>query len=61
MYPIGRGTGALLAAVAGIVLLGERPGPLGMAGILLVIAGVVVIGLPGRARSGQRRAPVRRR
>ena len=27
VYPIGRGTGALLAAVAGIVILGERPGP----------------------------------
>ena len=29
VYPIGRGTGALLAALAGIVLLGERPGPVG--------------------------------
>ena len=47
-YPIGRGTGALLAALAGIVLLGERPGPLTAAGIGAIIAGVVVIGLPGR-------------
>lgn len=52
VYPIGRGSGALLAAAAGIVLLGERPGPLSTAGILLVIAGVIVIGLPGRARTG---------
>jgi drug/metabolite transporter (DMT)-like permease len=52
VYPIGRGSGALLAAAAGIVLLGERPGPLSMAGILLIIGGVVVIGLPGRARAG---------
>jgi len=52
VYPIGRGSGALLAAAAGIVLLGERPGPLSTAGILLVIAGVIVIGLPGRARAG---------
>ncbi len=51
VYPIGRGSGALLAVVAGIALLGERPGPLSMAGILLVIAGAVVIGLPGRARN----------
>ena len=52
VYPIGRGSGALLAAAAGIVLLGERPGPLSTAGILLVIAGVIVIGLPGHARTG---------
>lgn len=48
-YPIGRGTGALLAALAGIVLLGERHDLLGYAGIGAIVAGVVVIGLPGRA------------
>jgi drug/metabolite transporter (DMT)-like permease len=61
VYPIGRGTGALLAAVAGIVLLGERPGPLSTAGILLIVAGVMAIGLPGRgggqARHAQRALP----
>lgn len=48
-YPIGRGTGAMLAALAGILLLGERPSLIGGAGILAIIAGVVVIGLPRRA------------
>jgi len=48
VYPVGRGAGAMLAAVAGIVLLGERPGPLSIAGIIAIIAGVVVIGLPSR-------------
>jgi drug/metabolite transporter (DMT)-like permease len=48
VYPIGRGTGALLAALGGIVLLGEYPGPVGVAGILLIVAGVVAIGIPGR-------------
>jgi drug/metabolite transporter (DMT)-like permease len=48
-YPISRGTGALLAAVAGIVLLGERPTLVGYAGILAIVTGVVVIGLPERA------------
>jgi drug/metabolite transporter (DMT)-like permease len=48
-YPIGRGTGALLAAVAGIALLGERPGPVSAAGIGAIVAGVVVIGLPGKS------------
>jgi drug/metabolite transporter (DMT)-like permease len=48
VYPIGRGTGALLAALAGIVLLGERPGVVSAAGILAIVAGIVVIGLPPR-------------
>jgi drug/metabolite transporter (DMT)-like permease len=48
VYPIGRGTGALLAAVAGIVLLGERPGPVTLAGIALLVGGVIVLGMPGR-------------
>jgi drug/metabolite transporter (DMT)-like permease len=48
VYPIGRGTGALLATLAGILLLGERPGPAAIAGILAIVAGIVVIGLPSR-------------
>ena len=48
VYPLGRGTGALLAALAGIVLLGERPGPAGISGIVLVVLGVLVLGAPGR-------------
>jgi drug/metabolite transporter (DMT)-like permease len=49
VYPIGRGTGALLAALAGVLLLGERPGPVGIAGIGSIVAGIVLIGLPGRS------------
>ncbi len=49
VYPLGRGTGALLAALAGIVLLGERPGPAGISGIVLVVLGVLVLGAPGRS------------
>jgi drug/metabolite transporter (DMT)-like permease len=48
VYPIGRGTGALLAALAGILLLGERPGPVGITGIGCIVAGIVLIGLPGK-------------
>jgi drug/metabolite transporter (DMT)-like permease len=56
-YPIGRGTGALLAALAGIVLLRERPTLIGYAGILAIVAGVVVISLPPRrARQAQPQA-----
>jgi drug/metabolite transporter (DMT)-like permease len=50
VYPIGRGTGALLAALAGIILLGERPGPAGVTGIPLIVAGVIILGLPAQAR-----------
>src|SRR5262249_15214936 len=49
VYPIGRGTGALLAALGGIALLGERPGPVSIAGIVAIIGGVILVGLPGAA------------
>jgi drug/metabolite transporter (DMT)-like permease len=48
VYPLGRGSGALLAALAGITLLGERPGTAGITGIVLVVLGVLVLGVPGR-------------
>ena len=46
VYPLGRGSGALLAALAGITLLGERPGTAGLTGIVLVVLGVLVLGAP---------------
>jgi drug/metabolite transporter (DMT)-like permease len=51
VYPVGRGTGALLAALAGILLLGERPGPVTLAGIGCIVVGIIAIGIPGRARA----------
>ncbi|RSM60608.1 EamA family transporter [Amycolatopsis sp. WAC 01376] len=48
VYPVARGTGPLLSVLAAVVLLGERPGVLGLIGAILVIAGVLVIGT-GRA------------
>jgi len=53
VYPIGRGSGALLAALAGILLLAERPGPVGIAGIVCIVAGIAAIGLPGRSTRGR--------
>jgi drug/metabolite transporter (DMT)-like permease len=49
VYPVGRGTGALLAAVAGIVFLGERPGPVAIGGIIAIVAGIALIGAPSPA------------
>lgn len=57
VYPIGRGSGALLSALAGIVLLGERPGPVGIAGIVCIVAGVIVLGLPEPRRGPQPARP----
>lgn len=44
VYPLARGSGPLLAVLAAIVLLGERPRVLGVVGAGLVVAGVLVIG-----------------
>ena len=55
VYPIGRGSGALLAALGGIAMLGERPGPVGLAGIGLLVMGVTVVGMP--AHTGHSPAP----
>ncbi|HEY7143445.1 MAG TPA: EamA family transporter [Streptosporangiaceae bacterium] len=58
VYPLGRGTGALLAALAGLALFGERPGPAGLAGIALIIGGVLVISIPaGRGRPAAAAGP----
>lgn len=52
VYPIARGSGPLLATLAAIVLLGERPGALALGGTALVVTSVFVLG-GGRSRSGQ--------
>jgi drug/metabolite transporter (DMT)-like permease len=57
VYPLGRGSGALLAALAGIIVLGERPGPAGITGIVLVVLGVLVLGTPGRDDGSPARVP----
>ena len=43
IYPLARGTGPLLASTAAIALFDERPGPLGAAGILLIVSGVFLL------------------
>lgn len=45
VYPLARGTGPLLSVAAAVLLLGERPGVLGLLGAAAVIAGVFVIGM----------------
>lgn len=49
VYATARGTGPLLTVVVAILLLGERPSPIALVGVAVVIAGVVAMGLIGRA------------
>jgi drug/metabolite transporter (DMT)-like permease len=42
VYPLARGTGPLLASIAAVLFLGERPGVLGGIGIAAIVAGIFV-------------------
>ena len=48
VYPVARGTGPLLSALAAIVILGERPSASGVAGLVAVVAGILLIATGGR-------------
>ena len=54
VYPLARGTGPVLSTLAAIAIFGERPGPVAIAGALLVAVGVFLLagGPRGAARSG---------
>jgi drug/metabolite transporter (DMT)-like permease len=49
VYPLARGTGPALAVVGAIVLFGERPSALALAGAGLVVAGIIVMSWGGKA------------
>ncbi|UJP10189.1 EamA family transporter [Microbacterium sp. KUDC0406] len=55
VYATARGTGPFLSVVIAMLLLGERPSPIALIGVVLVITGVVAIGLVDRGRSTERR------
>ncbi len=55
VYPVARGTGPLLSVLLAVLLLHERPGPVGLAGAALIIAGVLTIS-SGGARLARRPA-----
>jgi drug/metabolite transporter (DMT)-like permease len=40
IYPLARGTGPLLSTFAAVILLGERPSPLALAGGLMIISAI---------------------
>jgi drug/metabolite transporter (DMT)-like permease len=53
IYPLARGSGPLLTFVVAVTLLGQRPGAVAAAGVLAVVAGVLLIAL-GRSHHGVR-------
>lgn len=59
VYPLARGSGPLLSVVLAILILGERPTLLGLAGAGVVVVGVLVIGFAGgRSRALDNRAGI---
>jgi drug/metabolite transporter (DMT)-like permease len=53
VYPLARGSGPLLTFVVAVTVLGQRPGAAAVAGVLAVVAGVLLIAL-GRGHHGVR-------
>ena len=49
VYPLARGSGPMLTFLVAVVVLGQRPGPVEVAGIVAVVSGVLLISLGGRA------------
>lgn len=49
-YPVMRGTAPLLVALASALFLHDAPGPVALAGVATICAGILCIGLPGGAR-----------
>jgi len=43
VYPLARGSGPLFSFAGAALLFGERPGPLSICGLLLIIAGIVLV------------------
>jgi len=59
VYPLARGTGPLLSSIAAIVVLGERPSLMAIAGALAIIGGVILLtGNLARLRHGENRDAV---
>jgi drug/metabolite transporter (DMT)-like permease len=52
-YPLARGTAPLIATLGGIVLVSETPGPLTLAGIMLLSAGTFLMSLRGGTEIGR--------
>ncbi len=61
VYPLARGTALVLAVVVGVVILGEHLAPLALAGVALLVVGLLVVQRPWRLLGPGRRRPRGRR
>lgn len=58
VYPVARGTGVALTAVFAVLLLGERPSPTGLLGIVSICAGIMLLGTSQQSVRHKRRSLV---
>lgn len=65
VYPLARGTGPLLSVVFAVLVLAERPGPLGLVGAAAVVVGILIVSSGSQSASdpvaGAPARPVRQR
>lgn len=48
VYPVARGTGPMLSSIGAFLILGETPTGTGLLGLLLVVAGILLIATQGK-------------
>jgi drug/metabolite transporter (DMT)-like permease len=53
VYPLARGTGLTLSTIMAVVVLAERPGPATVVGLVLVVAGVVLLTWQGKSSESE--------
>ena len=53
VYPLARGTGLTLSTIMAVVILSERPGPVTIGGLVLVVLGVVLLTWRGRSSESE--------
>lgn len=51
VYPVARGTGPMLSTIGAFLILGETPTGAGLAGLVLVVVGIILIATQGRLSS----------
>jgi drug/metabolite transporter (DMT)-like permease len=56
VYPVARGTAPLIVALFGLLILAERPSALGLAAMLAIAGGILLIAVGGRGRRIERTA-----
>ncbi|MBP1327590.1 drug/metabolite transporter (DMT)-like permease [Leucobacter exalbidus] len=60
VYATARGTGPMLTVLIAVLFLGERPAPLALLGVAVLVCGIVAIGFIGRPLHTDMRTPTRK-